>query len=234
VIGSATNKKLPRFDAGQHVQISFSLEGEEYSQTLSIASGPEKSNWEFIVAKPETKGPATAFLALSKGDTIRVSKPAGTFTLDRIQHPHVALVGGGAGLAPLRSMILSFTAKGCGFSPKSVVLWHGARCIEELAFQREFENLQSHSLFDFYYQPCVSKQGLVSGRKIIANRVDEAFAKSLGLGDHSAPESSFWADLHPSAKTSIVVCGPPGMVDAVIESATGSPYEKDLIYEKWW
>ena len=235
VVRGLEDAPLPGFQAGQHARLFFTAGGEELSQILSIASGPGNPTWDFLVADPGSDGPTRAFLALPDGAHLRVDRPQGTFTLDRIRQPHVALVAGGAGLAPLRSMLLEFLARGQAGEPgpRSIVLWHGARTPEELAFRREFEEMEGRAPFPFAYRPCISQTELSGAEGANPERVDLALAADLGMIGEPPKDSSLEA-LLPAGNTAIVLCGPPEMVDSIIAMAEGSLWEASLVYEKWW
>src|SRR5262249_9899682 len=86
--------------------------------------------------------------SLRAGDSVKLSGPFGDFTIKNTDKEMIYL-GGGAGMAPLRSH-LSFlfdTQK----TARKVSFWYGARSRQELFYQDYFDGLaEHHSNFSFH------------------------------------------------------------------------------------
>jgi predicted ferric reductase len=72
------------------------------------------------------------------GDRAWVDAPHGVFTIDREEGAGYGLIGGGVGVTPLRSMVLSLQERG---DVRPVVLFYGARDEADLTFNEELTAL---------------------------------------------------------------------------------------------
>jgi ferredoxin--NADP+ reductase len=122
-----------RFRNGEFTMIGIKVEGKPLLRAYSVVSANYEEELEFFSIKVQN-GPLTSRLQhLQVGDPIMVSrKPTGTLVLDNLQPGrHLYLLGTGTGLAPFLSIIKD---------PETyerfekVVLVHGCRHIEELAY----------------------------------------------------------------------------------------------------
>ena len=76
--------------------------------------------------------------SVKPGARIWVDGPYGVFSIDREQGPGYVLIGGGIGIAPLRSMCETLAARE---DVRPVVLFYGCRDYEGLTFREEFDSL---------------------------------------------------------------------------------------------
>jgi Na+-transporting NADH:ubiquinone oxidoreductase subunit F len=85
---------------------------------------------------------------LQPGDDVTIAGPFGEFYMDDSQS-EVLLVGGGAGMAPLRSHIFDlFKGK---HTERKVSYWYGGRSMKECFYLDEFEDIaKSNDNFDFH------------------------------------------------------------------------------------
>ena len=67
-----------------------------------------------------------------------VDGPHGVFTIDREEGAGYGLIGGGVGITPLRSMVLSMEERG---DVRPIVLFYGARDEADLTFDEELTEL---------------------------------------------------------------------------------------------
>lgn len=96
---------------------------EDYLQLTKRLTGHEFSN---------------AFLSLKSGDVIRFSGPYGSFTFQG-EHEKIAMLSGGIGITPLRSMIRYCTDRGLA---TDIVLFYSNRAEDDIPFGDEFEALK--------------------------------------------------------------------------------------------
>lgn len=136
-------KRNFQFKAGQWIAIG--LNPTDNPRLYSIASGTDKDEINILYdIKPE--GAITPNLAnLKKGDTIYISKPAGSFYGNEGKGWWIAA---GTGIAPFKAMLESGMAKG-------KKLLHGGRFLSSFYFEKEF----SEALGENYIRCCSKEKG---------------------------------------------------------------------------
>lgn len=152
--------------------------------------------------KPELPpGVMTSYLFnLKPGDAVTISGPFGDF-FARDTDNEMIFIGGGAGMAPMRSHIFDQLRR--IRSKRRISFWYGARSYRELFFVDDFDDLQrEHDNFQWTIalsdpQPEDHWEGLTG---FIHQVLYEQYLKS-----HPAPEDCEY-----------YICGPPMMNTAVI------------------
>ncbi len=161
------------------------------------------------IASPPPRGPAgippgkvsSYIFNLKPGDTVTISGPFGDFFIED-SNSEMLYIGGGAGMAPLRSHIFELF-KGRR-TKRKVSFWYGARSLREIFYAGEFEELaRNHENFSFHValsepQPEDDWQGLTG---FIHQVLFDNY-----LRDHPAPED-----------INYYMCGPPMMTRAVLD-----------------
>jgi len=137
---------------------------------------------------------------LAPGDPVEVTGPFGTFHVaggDR----EMVFVGGGAGMAPMRSMIRDeLLARG---TTRPMSYWYGARNRRELCYVDEFDHLaESHE--NFRWMAALSEPGVEDEWPGESGLIHEVLFRRH-LRDHPAPETCDY-----------YLCGPPMMARAVL------------------
>ena len=97
--------------------------------------------------------------AVKPGARVWVDGPYGVFSVDREQGPGYVLIGGGIGIAPLRSMCETLAARE---DVRPVVLFYGCHDYEALTFREEFDGLSARMNLKAVYvlqQPGASWSG---------------------------------------------------------------------------
>lgn len=126
------------FSAGQFAQLSFPFARGE-ARDYSMANIPGENALEFHI-RVMAKGSISEKVAtrLKVGDEVRVSGPLGAAYL-REQHPGPMLcVGGGTGLAPMRSIVRTALGAGVG---RPVHLYFGVRGERDVYLEAELAAL---------------------------------------------------------------------------------------------
>ncbi len=138
---------------------------------------------------------------LQPGDEVTIAGPFGEFFMQE-SDAEIVFIGGGAGMAPLRSHIFDlFLDKK---TDRKVSYWYGGRSLKEVFYSEEFEKLaKEHDNFTFHLAlsnplPEDNWQGATGYIHLIL--YDQY------LKDHPAPE-----DIH------YYMCGPPMMTQSIIE-----------------
>jgi ferredoxin-NADP reductase len=130
----------PGFDylPGQFIILKLNGMQGEIAKPLSLSSSPTEN---FLQVTKRLTGHefSNALLSLKKGDTIKFSGPYGNFTLNG-EHEKIAMLSGGIGITPLRSMIKYCTDKGLA---TDIFLFYSNRQEDDIPFKDEFEALKA-------------------------------------------------------------------------------------------
>ena len=166
-----------RHEAGQHVALQATVDGEALTGYFSIASPPGRDGRiEFCLDVAGRLG--RHIRDLRPGDTVACGEPSGTMRLLEAATPSVYFASG-TGVAPLRAILLSQLAADLA---AEAVLVQGARRSADLHFRREFEGLaSSHPGFRFLPTVTRSEDGWTGRTGRVAEHVEEAVAGRSGL-----------------------------------------------------
>lgn len=202
------------FFPGQYVDIA--IPGTEATRSFSMAntSSKESGQLEFVI-KVYPDGLFSHFLdtGLAVGDRLDVVGPFGVFTLRDGRDSDLVFVGGGAGMAPILSLLRSLDERG---STRKATYYYGARRRRDLCFEKDLYALEE-SLPNFRCVLALSEPD------------DEAWDGEVGLitdvvRRHEAELTG--ADCY--------VCGPPPMVEAAMEVLTAlGASGKHIYYDKF-
>ncbi|MFZ2472400.1 MAG: FAD-binding oxidoreductase [Methanothrix sp.] len=123
---------------GQFVILKLNGIQGEIEKPLSLSSSPTE---DFLLVTKRLTGHefSNALLSLKKGDTIRFSGPYGNFTFSEEQEK-MAMLSGGIGITPLRSMIRYSTDKGLA---TDIFLLYSNRQEDDIPFKDEFDSLMA-------------------------------------------------------------------------------------------
>ena len=124
------------FRPGQYADIA--IPGSDDVRSFSMANLPG-GELEFMI-KLYPDGKFSGLLAdggLSEGDELEVTGPYGVFTLRQSERP-LLFVGGGAGMAPILSLLRSMAEKGID---RRAIYYYGARTEEDLFHLEELAEL---------------------------------------------------------------------------------------------
>ncbi len=185
---------------------------EPVIRAYSMANYPEEKGiikFNIRIASPPPRGPdnippgkmSSYVFSLKPGDKITVSGPYGEFFAKETD-AEMVFIGGGAGMAPMRSHIFDQLKR--LNSKRKISFWYGARSKREMFYvedydglAKEFDNFEWHvALSD--PQPEDNWEGYTG---FIHNVLYEEYLK-----DHPAPEDC-----------EFYMCGPPVMNAAVIK-----------------
>jgi propane monooxygenase reductase subunit len=204
-----------KFFPGQYVDIA--VPGTEATRSFSMAntSSREGGLLEFVI-KVYPDGLFSTFLAerLAVGDRLDLTGPFGVFTLRESPDADLIFVGGGAGMAPILSLLRAMSERGI---QRRATFYYGARGLRDLCFEDELRALEG-SLPGFRYVPALSDPADVEGWTGEVGMITDVVRK-------------YEKDL---AKAHAYVCGPPPMVEAALPllGQLGVP-EKRIYYDKF-
>ncbi|MEU0514246.1 2Fe-2S iron-sulfur cluster binding domain-containing protein [Amycolatopsis sp. NPDC006125] len=211
LVEPATLKYFP----GQY--LDFAVPGTDQTRSFSMAGLPADGHLEFVV-KIYPGGLFSQFLdtGVAVGDRLEVTGPFGVFTLRDAPGAPLVFVGGGAGMAPILSLLRSMAARGGEVAARRTTFYYGARRKQDLCFEAELHELEQ-TLPAFTYVPALSEPG------------DDDWDGETGLITDVVRRRE--TDL---AGADAYVCGPPPMVEAALEllPALGVA-DKRIFYDKF-
>lgn len=119
---------------------NYPAEGDIVMLNVRIATPPfDRSTGGFMNVPP---GVCSSYLfSLKPGDRVQVSGPFGEFHPVIDSEREMLYVGGGAGMAPLRSHILHLL-KTLHITNRKISYWYGARSKNEIFYESDFRELE--------------------------------------------------------------------------------------------
>ena len=185
---------------------------EPVIRAYSMANYPEEKGiikFNIRIASPPPRGPdnippgkmSSYVFSLKPGDKITVSGPYGEF-FAKDTKAEMVFIGGGAGMAPMRSHIFDQLKR--LRSDRKISFWYGARSKREMFYVEDYDGLaEEFDNFEWHValsdpQPEDNWEGYTG---FIHNVLYENYLK-----DHPAPEDC-----------EFYMCGPPVMNAAVIK-----------------
>jgi propane monooxygenase reductase subunit len=199
------------FHPGQYVDIRIPGTGEHRS--FSMANTPsDRGRLEFMI-KLYPGGRFSGLLAdggIAVGDELEIRGPYGVFTLREASDRPLLFIGGGAGMAPILSLLRAMAERG---TERAAAYYYGARGERDLFHLAELAAL-ADGLADFRFVPALSDAEWDGETGLITDVV--------ARGETALPGVDAY------------LCGPPPMVDAAIEllKAQGVP-EQQIFFDKF-
>ena len=197
---------------------------EPVFRAYSMASHPEEKGIVILnvrIATPPPRdmslppGKASAYIFdLKPGDKVTISGPYGEFFIKNTKREMV-YIGGGAGMAPLRSHLfhLFHTLK---TRDRKVSYWYGARSKREMFYTEDFEEIQ-RNFPNFQYHAALSEPLPEDNWKGSAGFIHKVVYENY-LKNHPEPE-----------ELEYYLCGPPMMIDAVQKMLDSLGVPKEMI-----
>lgn len=205
----------------------FKLESKVDDETIraySMANYPDEAGIILLNVRIATPPPrdltlpcgkmSSYIFSLKPGDKVTISGPFGEFFAKETENEMV-FIGGGAGMAPMRSHI--FDQFGRLKTERKVSFWYGARSKREMFYKEDFDGIAAeHENFQWHValsdpQPEDNWDGYTG---FIHNVLFENYLK-----DHEAPEDCEY-----------YMCGPPVMNAAVIAMLKDLGVEDENIF----
>ncbi len=177
-------------------------------RAYSMASYPEEKGIIMLnvrIATPPPRMPdappgkmSSYIYSLKPGDEVIISGPFGEF-FARDTKNEMVFIGGGAGMAPMRSHILDqfFRLK----TDRKVTFWYGARSYREAFYVEDFDNIAKENK-NFEWHLALSEPQPEDNWTGYTGFIHQVLYDNY-LKDHPAPEECEY-----------YLCGPPMMIEA--------------------
>lgn len=179
-------------------------EGDIIMLTVRIASTPFKPRPQVGFQDVPTGIASSYIFSLKPGDKVRMSGPYGDFHPILDSKKEMIWVGGGAGMAPLRSQIM-YMLKTLHTRDREMHYFYGARSLNEAFFLDDFHELEKEYP-NFHFHLALDRPDPIAdeaGVKYTAGFVHQVMYETY-LKDHEAPEDIEY-----------YMCGPGPMSAAV-------------------
>jgi propane monooxygenase reductase subunit len=200
-----------KYFPGQYVDIA--IPGTDATRSFSMAntSSRDSGQLEFVI-KVYPDGLFSHFLdtRLAIGDRLELTGPFGVFTLREGNDADLVFVGGGAGMAPILSLLRSMAERGIR---RKATFYYGARRRRDLCFEAELRAL-AQALPGFRYVPALSEPA-----------ADDGWDGEVGLITDVLRRHE-----HDLTSAHAYLCGPPPMVEAAMPLLAGLGVPAKHIY----
>lgn len=186
---------------------------------------PKRLRFTIRIATPPpgTKGlppgtGSTYIFSLKPGDKVTLSGPFGEFAVKESDR-EMCFIGGGAGMAPLRSQILDQLER--LKTKRRISFWYGARSKLELFFDEEFKAFEK-TYPNFSYHVALSDPMPEDEWEGMTGYIHQQL-HDVYLNTHKDP-----------TEIEYYICGPPMMVQAVEDMLDNQGVEPEMIaYDKF-
>ena len=208
-----------RFDQWKYV----SKVTEQVVRAYSMANYPEEKGMIMLnvrIASPPPRQPdvppgamSSFIFNLKPGDKVTISGPFGEF-FARDTEKEMVFVGGGAGMAPMRSHLMDLFYR--LNTKRKVTFWYGARSKREMFYVEDFDKIAENN-DNFEWHVALSEPQEEDKWDGYTGFIHEVLYENY-LKDHPAPEDCEY-----------YMCGPPMMNAAVIKTLLDLGVERDDI-----
>ncbi len=201
-----------------------SVVNENVTRAYSMANYPDEKGMIMLnvrIASPPPGGDASIppgimssyIFGLQPGDKVTISGPFGEFYARETQNEMI-FIGGGAGMAPMRSHIFDQLKR--IHTDRKISFWYGARSMREMFFVEDFDELAAAN-DNFEWNVALSDPQKADNWTGYTGFIHNVLFDNY-LKDHPAPEDC-----------EFYICGPPVMNAAVIDMLEGLGVEPENI-----
>lgn len=185
------------FKPGQYVQ--FRIPEVDEFRAYSVASSPSQKNVLELIVRLVPGGLCSSYIheVLDVDDEIVVTGPYGDFYLREDSQREIVCIGGGCGMAPIRSIIMHLKERNM---PRKITYFFGARSKKDLFYTEFFQEIE-RQYPDFRYIPVLSEP-----------KPEDKWAGETGFVTQAVERH-----MHSNGNTEGYLCGPPPMIDAAIK-----------------
>jgi Na+-transporting NADH:ubiquinone oxidoreductase subunit F len=197
---------------------------EKVTRAYSMANYPEEEGIIMLnvrIASPPPRGPegippgqmSSYIFNLKPGDEVTISGPFGEFFAKPTDNEMI-FIGGGAGMAPMRSHIFDQFRR--LHTDRRVSFWYGARSLREAFYIEDFDSIAAENE-NFDWHLALSEPQEEDNWEGYTGFIHQVLFDNY-LKDHPSPEDCEY-----------YICGPPMMNDAVIKMLTDLGVEPENI-----
>ncbi len=202
------------FKPGQYMQ--FKIPGTEEFRAYSIASPPSAEGEIQLIVRLVPGGLCSTYIheVRKEGDTVTITGPYGDFYLREDSPRDMVCIGGGCGMAPMRSILGKLSEVGM---PRKVMYFFGARGKRDLFYTEELRELERRYP-NFKYFPALSDPSPADRWEGDVGLITQVVDKHVG----------------DSTNAEAYLCGPQPMIDASLRVLTAKGMKKEnVLYDKF-
>jgi len=201
---------------------------EPVFRAYSMANTPAEQDFRFTVRiatpPPDAFGDippgvgSSYIFNLKAGDKVTLSGPYGDFFVKDSEREK-CFIGGGAGMAPLRSQIVSQLR--IAESTHKMTFWYGARSKKEMFYETEFQELEKEfENFSFFVA--------------LSDPQPENNWNGMKGFIHQCAHDHYLSTHDDPTEIEYYLCGPPAMLDVTLEMLDSLGVEPEMIaYDKF-
>ncbi len=196
---------------------------ETVERAYSMANYPDEKGIIMLnvrIASPPPRMPdvppgimSSYMFGLKPGDDVVISGPYGEFFAKPTENEMI-FIGGGAGMAPMRSHIFDQFRR--LHTNRKVSFWYGARSLREAFYVEDFDSIAAENE-NFEWHLALSEPQPEDNWAGLTGFIHQVLFDNY-LKDHEAPEDCEY-----------YICGPPMMNDAVIQMLTDLGVEPENV-----
>ncbi|HAT2048481.1 TPA: 2Fe-2S iron-sulfur cluster binding domain-containing protein [Legionella pneumophila] len=196
---------------GQFITLTAVINDKTIRRSYTMASTPTQLHYCAITVKREEQGLFSRYLhdEIKEGDLLDVMGPNGKFTFTGEEAKSIVLICGGVGITPMMGIIRYLTDIGWH---NEIYLLYCCRTTVDFIFREELEHLQERYPNLHVYASMLRSEG------------------TIWMGLQGMFTKNIISYLVPDiASRRIHVCGPPAMMDAVLDILKELNVPNDLI-----
>jgi glycine betaine catabolism B len=181
------------YKPGQYMLVTIKSGEKELMHPFSFSTSPTEKDYIEFTKKFTPNEYSTVLKSFKPGDLVRIDAPYGKFTFEG-EYPKIALLTGGIGITPFRSIIKYCTDMHLN---TNIALFYGCRTPGDIAFKNEFEDLETRN----------------RNLKLIftVNEPNSTWKNSVG----NITTDMLKKEIPDFKDRVFYACGPPGMVQAM-------------------
>jgi len=202
------------FKPGQYIQ--FRIPGTEEFRAYSIASSPSRGNEIELIIRLVPGGLCSTYVheILKPGSSATITGPYGDFYLREDSTRDIVCIGGGCGMAPIRSILSSLAEKGM---LRKATYFFGARSKNDLFYTEELRQLE-RDYPSFTYVPALSDP-----------KPADQWDGDVGLITQVVEKH-----VRDASNSEAYLCGPQPMIDASLKVLTAKGMKQEnILYDKF-
>ena len=212
---------------------------EEVMRAYSMANYPGEEGMIMLnirIASPPPRGPegippgimSSYIFDRKPGDKVTISGPFGEFFATD-NDSEMVFVGGGAGMAPMRSHIFDQFKR--IHTKRKVSFWYGARSFREAFYMEDFDGIQQDN-DNFQWHIALSNPVPEESWDDPTSEARQSLGSKMGYTGfiHNVLYENYLKDHESPEDAEYYMCGPPMMNDAVINMLLNLGVERDNIY----